>query len=192
MASHIALLEAGVAFEVERVDFSEHALGADGGRFRDINPKGFVPALEIGPGNILTENIAVLQFIADLNPRSGLAPPPQSMQRYRLQEWLGFINSDFHRSFTILFKASTPNPTTEMFRRRIAAYLDYLAEVLTAQRFLMGNTFTVADCYLFTVLSWADSVRIDLSKWPSIVTYRADILGRDSVREVLEWESHER
>lgn len=192
IASHIALLEGGLEFTVERVKFSGESITADGRPFADVNPKGMVPALEISPGTILTENIAVLQYIADQSPDSGLAPAAGSMDRYRLQEWLGFINSDFHRSYTIVFKTTAPNETTELFRKRIARYLDHIEDTLARRRFLLGDTFTIADCYLFTILTWSEPIGIDLSPWPSVEAYRATIADRDSVRAVTEWERHER
>lgn len=192
IASHIALLEAGLEFSVERVDYTDEPATADGRPYAEINPKRMVPALEISPGTILTENVAVLQYIADRSPESRLAPVAGSMDRYRLQEWLGFINSDFHRSYTILFKTTAPNETTRLFRERIARYLDHIEAALSKSRFLMGETFTIADCYLFTILTWSESVGIDLSSWPSVEAYRAAIAQRESVRAVEEWERRER
>lgn len=190
MASHIALIEAGVDYELESIDLSGASTTSDGRWFREMNPKGFVPVLEISPGVFLTENIAILQFIADQNPALNLAPKSGSMERYRLQEWLGFINSDLHRSFTPLFRTATPKRTAVIHRAKISNYLDYLERVLESWRFLMGSNFTVADCYLFTVLHWSESVCINLSRWPAIVNYYCDIIhGRESVRAALEWDS---
>jgi len=191
MASHIALLEAGVDFEVESIDLFGDNKTADGRTFKDINPKGFVPALEIRSGIVLTENIAILQFIADRNRDSKLAPTPGAEERYRLQEWLGFINSDLHRSFTPLFRTTTPNKTKSILRAKIYTYLDYIENALSKQRYLMGDNFTVADCYLFTVLSWSDSVDIDLSGLPAVTAYYDSIRTRDSVRVVFEWSNHD-
>lgn len=190
-ASHIALEESGADYDVSGVRWSDGGYTVDGRPFQEINPKGMVPALEISPGNVLTENVAILQFIADRSPGSGLAPEPGSMERYRLQEWLGFINSDVHRAYTIQFKTSTPNETSELFRNRISAHLAHVSESLSGHPYLMGARFTVADCYLFTVLSWSDAVGVDLSPWPVVSAYQDRIGDRDSVRAVLEWESHE-
>lgn len=190
MASHIALIEVGANFEIESIDLFGDLTIADGRDFRDINPKGFVPVLELSSGYFLTENIAVLQFIADQNPLSKLAPLPDSMERYRLQEWLGFINSDLHRSFTPLFRTSTPEQTKAMHRRRIATWLDYIESELTKRCYLMGDYFTIADCYLFTVLNWSGSVRIDLLRWPAVTAYCNNIHRRESVRSAFESESH--
>lgn len=191
IASHIALIEVGVDYELESIDLFGASTTSDGRQFREINPKGFVPVLEISPGLFLTENIAILQFIADQNPALKLAPKSDSMERYRLQEWLGFINSDLHRSFTPLFRTSTPKQSMVIYRAKINAYLDYIERVLESRRYLIDSNFTVADCYLFTVLNWSESVCINLSKWPAIANYYCNIIhGRESVRAALEWDGN--
>ncbi len=162
LATHIALREADRSFELERVDLRAHKTGA-GVDYLKINPKGYVPALQLdGPGSpVLTENVAVLQYVADLAPDRGLAPPNGTFARYHLQEWLAFISTEIHKSFSPLFKPDTPALTAERARNRIAHRLGYTSEQMSRSSYVMGETFTVADCYLFTMLRWCERFDLD-------------------------------
>jgi glutathione S-transferase len=183
MASNIALHEAGIAFELHKVD--KRTKRVDGVEFIDINPKGYVPALQLDDGQVLTENVAVLQYIADLKPESKLAPPAGTFERYRLMEWLSFINSEVHKSFTPLFSAEVSEDTKAYARNNIAKRLTYLETALGDKQFLMGDQFTVADTYLFTVLSWAGHAGIDLKQWPHLQSYVERIRARPHVVEAM-------
>ncbi len=161
LASNIALREAGVPFELSKVDKRTHQ--ADGVDFTTINPKGYVPALKLDDGQVLAENVVVLQYIADLRPAAKLAPPAGSFERYRLLEWLGFINSELHKSFSPLFSAEAGDDVKIFARNHLAKRLGYVDKALGDRPYLMGNQFTIADAYLFTVLRWGSLVGVEIS-----------------------------
>lgn len=165
-ASHIALLEAGVAFELAEVGRDKKT--PDGADFNTINPKGFVPALELDDGQILTEGPTILQYIADRNPSSGLAPAADDFQRYRLQEWLGYINSEIHKSFGPFFNPAATAGAKEAALGTLSRRLGFIEESLGEQPFLLGEQGTVADIYLFVVLGWCQYAKIDLGQWPRL------------------------
>jgi glutathione S-transferase len=167
LAANIALREAGLKFELVKVD-RHTKKAADGLDFNEVNPKGYVPALTLDNGEVLTENVTVLQYIADRNPAAKLAPAAGTMERYRLMEWLSFINSELHKGFTPLFRQDAPQDTKQYARNNLTTRLDYLQRALGAKTFLMGEQFTVADAYLFTVLSWGEHVNLDIGKWPQV------------------------
>lgn len=178
---HIALREAGIDFELVKVDLKNHKLAADGSDYNAINPKGYVPVLELDNGERLTEGPAIVQYIADLKPERGLAPAAGSFERYRLQEWLAFIISEVHKGFSPLFRPTTPEETRALAREALSNRLTYIAKHLDRNEFLMGKQFTVADGYLFTVLSWGQWVGIDINEWPSLAAYVARVGTRPSV-----------
>jgi len=186
-ASDIALREAGLKFELVKVDRHTKKT-ADGRDFNEVNPKGYVPALQLDDGQVLTENVAVLQYIADRNPAARLAPPAGTMERYRLMEWLSFISSELHRTFTTLFHAAAPEETKQYARKNLSARLDYLQRALGDREFLLGDGFTVADAYLFTVLGWGRYVKLDIGQWPQLERYTARIGARPHVIEALKAE----
>jgi glutathione S-transferase len=181
MASNIALHEAGIQFEVSKVD--KRTKRADGVEFVTINPKGYVPALRLDDGQVLTENVAVLQYIADLNPAAKLAPAAGTMERYRLQEWLSFINSELHKSFTPLFSSEATEDMKTYARNYLAKRLAYLESALGDKKYLMGEQFTVADAYLFTVLGWGSHVGVDIG--PTLKSYVDRVRARPHVIEAM-------
>ena len=178
---HLALREAGLDVELVKVDLKTGTLVADGSDFKRINPKGYVPVLELDNGTVLTEGPAIVQYIADLKPESGLAPKAGSFERYQLQEWLGFINSEVHKSFSPLFNPKTPDETKATAKQALSKRFDYLASRLEKNDFLMGKQFTVADGYLFTVLNWGQWLGIEISQWPSLAAFQERISSRSSV-----------
>jgi len=178
---HLALREAGLDFDLVKVDLKNHTLAADGSDFLAINPKGYVPVLELDNGERLTEGLAIVQYIADLRPELGLAPASGLFERYRLQEWLAFINSEIHKGFSPLFRATTPDEAKAAAREALLNRLAYVARHLDQNDFLMGKQFTVADGYLFTVLNWGQWVGVDIQQWPSIAAYFERLSGRPSV-----------
>ena len=180
---HLALREAGIDFELVKVDLKSHTLVSDGSDFRRISPKGYVPVLELDNGKRLSEGPAIVQYIADLKPDAGLAPKAGSFERYQLQEWLGFINSEIHKNFSPLFNPNTSEEAKANTRQNLGNRLTYVAEQLGANDFLMGSQFTVADGYLFTVLNWSQWTAIDLSQWPTLVAFQERISNRPSVQE---------
>ena len=181
LASNIALHEAGIPFQISKVD--KRTKRADGVDFVTINPKGYVPALQLDDGQVLTENVAVLQYIADLNPAAKLAPPAGTMERYRLQEWLSFINSEVHKAFSPLFSAEATEETKTYARNYLAKRLAYLDGALGDRTYLTGDQFTVADAYLFTVLGWGAHVGVDIG--PRLKSYVERVRARPTVIEAM-------
>ena len=160
LASYISLNEAGLKFEAVQVDHKTHKT-ATGEELNDLNSKGYVPVLLLDNGEVLTENVAVLQYIADRNPASKLAPAAGTMERYRLMEWLAFINSEIHKSFGPLFAPTSSEELKQFARGNITKRLQWLQGALGSKTFLMGETFTVADAYLFVVLGWMRQAGMD-------------------------------
>jgi len=184
LSPHIVLRELALEFELLRVN-NRSKLTADGRDFRLINPKGYVAALELDDGQILTEGPAIVQYLADLMPQSGLAPPAGSWERVRLQEWLNFISSEIHAGSALLFNTTLPDAVLAIFREKLFKRFDYLQEVLTDKTYLMGESFSVADTYLFTVLGWCKYLNIELDRWSALVAYRAAINTRPAVQAAL-------
>ena len=187
MAADIALHEAGIAFTPERVDLAtkKTASGAD---FTEVNPKGYVPALGLDDGGVLTEAGTVLQYIADRKPEAGLAPAAGTMERYRLMEWLNFISSELHKGFGPLWNPKTPEEVRKAAIAQLGKRFDYVAGALGAKPYLMGDKFTVADAYLFTVLNWTNLHKVDIAPWPTLQAYVARVAARPKVRETLQAE----
>jgi glutathione S-transferase len=187
MAVHIVLREAGYAFDLDKVDLAAKTT-ADGEDYNLVNTKGYVPALRLDDGQVLSEDAVILQYLADHKPESGLAPPLGGMERYRLMEWLNFIASEVHKTLGALFNPRiTPdwkdNQIT-LFSRRAS----WLAEQLAERPYLMGANFSVADAYLFTVLNWCKLFHIDLGLWPVLQDYMARIASRPAVQAAMKAE----
>lgn len=184
LATNIALREAGVPFDLVKVSHHTHKT-PEGVDLNEVNSKGYVPALVLDNGELLTENAALLPYVADLNPAAQLAPPNGSLERYRVTEWLAFVNSELHKGFSPLF---APNATEEMkqyARANLIKRLGWLSGQLGSKQYLVGERFTVADAYLFVVLSWAGHVAVDLSPWPNLKAYQERIGARPHVIEAM-------
>lgn len=184
LAPHIALREAGLSFELKKVDIHTKRL-EDGSDFTKVNSKGYVPVLELSSGETLTEAPVILQYIADQKPDSGLAPKPGTLERYRLQEWLSFTSSEIHKPFSPLFN---PAAAPELRAASLAALgrrFDWLEPQLKARPYLVGDRFTVADAFLFVTLSWSGHVGIELGKWPSLAAFVERTSRRPKVIEAL-------
>jgi len=188
LAPHIVLREAERRFDLERVDLKSHRT-ASGMDYLAVNPKGYVPALQLdGPGSlVLTEVPAILQYVADLAPDARLVSPSGTFARYHAQEWLNFISSELHKQFGPLLDPGFPRAPTvaEHLRGKIGGRLLYLQDVLEDRAFLMGETFTVADAYLFAVLQWCGTQGIDLALYPNLDDYEARIANRPAVQAAL-------
>ena len=184
LAANISLREAGIAFDAVQVDLRSKKT-ASGENFLAINPKGYVPALQLDDGQVLTENVAVLAYIGDRKPEAKLAPAAGSMERYRLIEWLAFINSEIHKAHGIFFNPAASEEVKQMQRAAITRRYDWLEEVLNTRQCLMGTQFTLADAYLYTILRWASVAGVDLAKWPALKSYEERIGARQHVREAL-------
>ena len=188
LSPHIVLRELAIEFELVKVD-NRSKLTADGRDFLTINPKGYVAALELDDGKILTEGPAILQYLADLKPESGLAPRADGWERVRLQEWLTFITSEIHAGSAPLFNRELPEEAKSIFREKLFRRFDFLQETLSTSAYLTGSAFSVADAYLFTVLGWARFFAIELSPWPALLAYREKISARPAVQAALGAES---
>jgi len=181
LAVHIALRESGVSFELERVDLrtKKTERGAD---YLAINPKGYVPALGLDEGGVLTEASACLQYVGDRRPEAQLAPPCGSLPRYRLVEWLGFIATELHKQFAPFWHRGS-DEVRHASGLRIAARLAYIDERLDGQPHLLGEAFTVADAYLYVMTTWAQRFEIDLAQWPNVSSFAERVAQRPSVVE---------
>ena len=187
MAPHIVLREAGYQFDLDKVDLAKKQT-ASGEDYTKVNPKGYVPALRLDDGQVLTEAGAILQYLADHKPEAGLAPKAGTMERYRLMEWLNFIASELHKSLGALFN---PKITPEWKDNQVALFgrrCDVLARTLDGKPYLMGDKFSVADAYLFTILGWANLFKLDMSKWPALQSYVTRIAARPAVKEAMKAE----
>jgi glutathione S-transferase len=184
LAPHIVAREAGVAIELEKVDLGAKRT-ASGEDFKTINPKGYVPALRLEEGEVLTEAGAIIQYLAERNPSSALLPAPGTLDRYREIEWITFISSEIHKGFSPLWNPKSSEETKAEARNRLGLRLDYVEKALANRDYLMGSTFTAADAYLFAVLNWSGMHAIDLSKWPRVDAFMKRVGNRPKVREAL-------
>ena len=187
MSPHIALREAGLDFELVRVDLAAKKTAANAD-YLAINPKGYVPALQLDDGQVITEGPAIVQYIADCAPGKGLAPVAGTLDRVRLQEWLTFIGTELHKSFGAFFNPKTPEDWKTFVRELLGKRLTYVAQQLQDRDFLMGSQFSVADCYLYTVLNWTPYANVDLAQWPIFAAYQARISARPAVQAALKAE----
>jgi glutathione S-transferase len=185
--AQIALREAGVPFDLVRVNLGAHKL-ADGTDYYEINPKGYVPALELDDGTRLTEGAVIVQYVADRNPSAKLLPPAGTLERLRVQEWLHFIGTEVHKQFSPLFNPQLPDEQRENQKRKIAGRFDFIEKQLQATPYLTGDTFTVADGYLYNMLRWTAGTGVDLARWPALKAYFERIGERPSVKAALEAE----
>lgn len=184
MASHMVLREAGFSFDLEKVELATGKT-ASGEDYRRINPKGYVPALRLDDGEILTESAVILQYLADQKPAAGLAPAPGTLERYRLMEWLNFIATEMHKQLGALYN---PKITPEWRENQLALFgrrCDFLEGQMGTKTYLMGDRYSVADAYLFTVLNWTHFLQVDMDKWPTLRGYMARVAERPAVRDTM-------
>ena len=184
LSPHIALHEAGLAHDLVKVDLKAKKLST-GEDFNTINPKGQVPALLLDNGELVTEGPVIVQMIADRVPDKKLAPANGTAERYKLQEWLNFIGTEVHKSFGPLFNPTLSDETKTFFRNRINGKLSYIDSKLADHDYLMGPQFTVADAYLYTMLRWADGMKIDITGFKNLVAYKARVAARPQVQAAL-------
>lgn len=181
IAPHVALREAGAAFDLVAVDLREKKL-PDGSDFLAINPRGYVPLLERDDGLRISECAAILQYVADQHPGSGLAPAAGTDERIRLQEWLGFVGGELHKGLPQLFLPYIPEEMRPVARSRVTIRMKFLDRALEGQQWLMGDTFTVADAYCGGILNWAKPAKYDLSEHPNVAAYYDRFRARDAVK----------
>ena len=187
LSPHLVLRELGLPIELVKVDTPTKKTD-DGRDYRDINPKGYVPTLELDNGEHLTEGPVVVQYLADLVPEKQLAPANGTMARYRLQEMLNFITSELHKSFSPLFDPSATFELKESTKTRLAMRFDFLAKHIEGKDYLFGKQFSVADAYLFTVLNWTNFVGFDMARWPLLQAFMSRVAARPAVQEAFKAE----
>ena len=184
LSPHIALLEAGLPYDLVKVDLRAKTL-ENGDDYLKVNPKGQVPALGLPSGDIVTEGPVIVQIIADQAADKQLTPARNSGERYKLLEWLNFITSELHKNFGPLFSPVLADDAKAFFKDRVMGKFKYIDSQLAGRDYLMGSQFTVADGYLFTILTWADRMKFDLSALPNLVAYKNRVAARPKVQEAL-------
>ena len=184
LSPHIILIEAGLPFTLEQVDLraKKTASGAD---YRAINAKGYVPALALDEGVLLTEGPAIVQYLADQAPERQLAPPAGSIERYQLAALLNYISVEIHKNYSPLFRPDLAGAVKESGRANLAQRYPYLNDLLDGHDYLLGDRFSVADAYLFTVTNWAEAVKLDLSAWPHLQAFQQRIAARPAVQQAM-------
>ena len=187
LATHITLRELGLPFDLKRADTKTKKL-ADGSDYYAVNSKGAVPALKLDDGQVLTEGVVLMQYLADKKPDSGLLPRAGTFERYRVLEWLNYITSEVHKGFSPLWNPSADPKVKEYTLANLEKKLDWTNAQLTGKKYLTGDTFTIADAYLYTVINWAYFLNIGLDKWPALKEFHARVATRPKVQEALEAE----
>ena len=187
LSPHIVAREAGIPLELKKVNVQKKEIDG-GGDFRQVNGKGYVPVLELDDGQLLTEGPAIVQYLADRKPEAGLAPKAGSMERYRLQEWLNFVTSELHKALGTFFNPAVTPEWRKGVSDRLELRCEWLAKQLAGKQYLMGDKFSVADAYLFTILNWTPMVKFDLGRWPGLVEYQKRVAQRPKVQEALKAE----
>ena len=187
LSPHIALRESGLPFELVLANLKTHQL-ADGSDYYAINPKGYVPLLELDNGERLSEGPAIVQYIADQAPAKHLAPANGTMARVRMQEWLNFVTSELHKSFSVLFNAAMPDEAKAIYRTKLSDRFRWIDEQLEGKAYLMGEAFSVADAYLFTVTNWCKFVGLDISALANLNAFMGRMAARPAVQEALKAE----
>jgi glutathione S-transferase len=189
LLAHIVLVESGLPFEAIKVDEHTKALEG-GGDYRTVNPLGYVPALQLDDGTVLTEASAIAQYVADRAPAKRLAPPNGTLARARLQSWLNFIASEMQLGcFCPIFDRELPEAAKPIFRRRLDSRLARVEQHLAENVYLLGNDFSIGDVYLFVVSNWARPAKLDLSPYPSLLALRKRVGARPAVQDVMKREA---
>ncbi|AIJ10149.1 MULTISPECIES: glutathione transferase GstA [Edwardsiella] len=184
LSPHIVLREAGLDFTIESVDLASKRT-EHGSDYLRINPKGQVPALLLDDGSLLTEGVAIVQYLADRVPDRALIPPQETLARYHAIEWLNYIATEIHKGFSPLFNPRQPQESKAIARAALEKQFHYLNGVLSERPYLLGPSFSVADAYLFTTLCWAKAMHFDLAVWPALADYMARIAARPAVDATL-------
>lgn len=184
MSPHIVIAEAGLPYKLDRVDLSTKMTEA-GNPLADINEHNAVPALLLDSGEVLTEGVAIVQYVADQNPEARLLPPAGTLERARVQQWLNYIATEMHKAHVPMFKADYPAASKDIALVKIKKAYDYVSSKLGELPYLTGETFTVADAYLFTIINWHNFIKLDLSPWPVLVAYQARVAARPAVQNAM-------
>jgi len=184
LSPHIVANEAGIPLTLDKVDRATKVT-ASGENYLEVNPKGYVPAIRLDDGEVLTEGPVIVQYLADLKPESGLAPPNGTLARYRLQEILTYINSELHKTYSPLFNPATPDETKAERTAYLKRRYGYIESILDRQPYLMGERFGVADAYLFTVTNWGQRLKLDFSEFPALLAFQQRVAERPAVQAAM-------
>ncbi|HEX4331267.1 MAG TPA: glutathione transferase GstA [Usitatibacter sp.] len=187
LSPHIVARELGLDVKLEKVNTKAHTYG-DGSDYYAVNPKGYVPALEISAGEVLTEGPAIVQYLGDQKPASGIVPAPGTLERYRLQEMLGYINSEIHKTYSPLFNSATPAEVADDRRAYLKKRYKLLDQKLAGKQYLFGDKFSAADAYLFTVTTWAPHVKLDLAEFANLAAFQKRVAERPAVKQAMQEE----
>lgn len=187
LSPHIVLNELGIPFDLVKVDKKTNT-AANGKKFTDVSPNGYVPALVIDSGDVITEGPAIVQYLADLKPEKKLAPANGTIERTHLQTWLNFISTELHKGMSPLFNPAFSDEVKAVFSEKLFTRFNYINTVLGKQDYLLGSAFSVADAYLFTVLNWCKGLKIDLAQWPALAAFVARIASRPAVQQAIQEE----
>jgi glutathione S-transferase len=191
LSPHIVAREAGIPLELVKVDLAAKKIAVDGD-YLAFNPKGYVPALQLEDGSLLTEGPAIVQYLGDRKPESGLVPANGTPERYRMQEMLGYINSEIHKTYSPLFKPQTPEATVEERKAHLKKRYKLIDERLAGRQYLFGDKFSAADAYLFAVTNWAGYVKLDLSEYANLAAFQKRVSQRPAVQEAMRAEKQEK
>ena len=187
LSPHIVLEEAGLKYQAIKADLKSKVTEA-GADFKKTSALGYVPALELDDGTVLTEGPAIVQYIADKVPEKKLAPANGSMDRYKMQSWLNFVSTEMHKGFSPLFNPSMPDDAKKIAKERLATRFVHLDQHFAKNQYLMGATYSVPDAYCFTILNWAKPTGVDLSPYPNLQAYHARVAGRPAVQAAMKAE----
>lgn len=187
MSPHIVAREAGIELQLAKVDNKTKTVKTEGDYWK-INPKGYVPALEIEAGEVLTEGPVIAQYLADRNPQAGLMPPAGTMERYRVQEMLGYLNSEIHKTYSPLFYPDTPPEVVTEKKAHLRKRYHPIDQRLKNRDYLFGDKFTVADAYLYTLTTWANYVKLDLSEFGGLTAFQQRVAARPAVQAAMKAE----
>ena len=187
LSPHIVLEEAGLKYSTVKTDIKAKTTDG-GGDYKKTNPLGYVPALELEDGTILTEGPAIVQYIADQVPAKKLAPANGTVDRYKMQGWLNFMSSEIHKGFSPLFNPAMPEEAKKIARERLASRFEHLNKHLTGKDYLMGSAFSLPDAYLFTTLRWTVPTKIDLAPYPNLVAFMKRMEARPAVKSAMKAE----
>jgi glutathione S-transferase len=184
LSPHIVANELGIPLELQKVDTKTKTMAVEGDYWA-VNPKGYVPALQLDDGTVLTEGPAIVQYLGDRKPDGGLVPKCGTPERYRLQEMLGYINSEIHKSYSPMFNAATPDAFKDDRRAYLKKRYGYLEKQLDGKDYLFGDSFSAADAYLFTVTNWSRAVNLDLSEFPNVLAFQKRVAARPAVQAAM-------
>jgi glutathione S-transferase len=187
LSPHIVARELGLPIQLQKVNTKDKSMEG-GGDFWKVNPRGYVPVLELDDGDKLTEGPAIVQYLADQKPEAGLAPKNGTKERYHLQEWLNFLTSEVHKQFSPLFKPNTPEDYKKIAKENLANRFKWMDQQLAGKDYLTGKQFTVADAYAFVLLGWTKPTQIGLSQWPNLQAFHKRVAARPKVKEAMQAE----